>query len=188
MIGAIERSGDWTVAIDTRLPTADIALGASIACSGICLTVIASGEGFFKVQASPETLSKTTAKRWDVGSKVNLERALRVGDDLGGHLVSGHVDGLARVVGRKTESESLRFTLEVPAAFSKFLAPKGSIALDGISLTVNEVEGTRFGVNIIPHTQAMTTIAERGVSDEVNFEIDLIARYVERMLPYDRPH
>lgn len=179
---AVDRKGDWVVSVRTALPMGDVALGASVACSGVCLTVIERGGDFFKVQLSSETLSRTTAGRWEAGTRINLERALRVGDELGGHLVSGHVDGLARVVAKQAEGESVRFTFEAPEAFARFLAPKGSVALDGISLTVNEVEGATFGVNIIPHTQEMTTIGERSVGDVVNFEVDMIARYVERML------
>ncbi|MFA6280332.1 MAG: riboflavin synthase [Bdellovibrionales bacterium] len=182
-ITAIEKRGDWviTIAASEALLTS-LSLGASVACSGVCLTVIALPAGAFTVQASAETLSKTTLGAWDVGTPVNLERALRMGDELGGHIVSGHVDGLARVVDRKAEGDSVRFRFEVPAEFAPFLAPKGSVTLDGISLTVNEVEGNEFGVNIIPHTQTATTIGGKNVGDALNFEIDVIARYVGRML------
>ncbi len=185
-VASIDREGDWSVTIATHLPLDDIASGASIACSGICLTVIESGEGFFKVRISAETLGKTTAAKWNIGTRVNLERALRLGEELGGHLVGGHVDGIARVVDKKGEGDSLRFAIEVPPAYSKFIAAKGSIALDGVSLTVNKVLDARFGVNVIPHTRENTTIGKRNIGDEMNFEVDMIARYVERMLHHDR--
>ncbi len=184
-ITAIEKRGDWVMTIKGSAALLDsLSLGASVACSGVCLTVIALPAGAFTVQASAETLSKTTLGAWDVGTPVNLERALRIGDELGGHIVSGHVDGLARVVSRMAEGESVRFRFEVSVEFAPFLAPKGSVTLDGISLTVNEVEGNVFGVNIIPHTQTATTIGGRNVGDMLNFEIDVIARYVGRMLDY----
>lgn len=182
-ITAIEKKGDWVMTLaasETLL--ASLSLGASVACSGVCLTVIDLPAGAFTVQASAETLSKTTVGAWDIGTPVNLERALRMGDELGGHIVSGHVDGLARVVSRAIEGESVRFRFEVPEAFAPFLAPKGSVTLDGISLTVNEVEDNVFGVNIIPHTQTATTMGSKNVGDALNFEIDVIARYVGRML------
>lgn len=182
-IAAIDRKGDWTINVASDLPLDAVALGASIACSGICLTVIAKDEKKFTAQLSAETLSKTTAAGWDVGTRLNLERALRLGDELGGHIVSGHVDAVARVIDRQPDGDSLRFLFEAPAAFAKFLAPKGSVTLDGVSLTVNAVDGARFGVNIIPHTQTATTLGDRRADDTVNFEIDVIARYVERMMP-----
>ncbi len=182
-IAAIDRKGDWTMRVASDLPLDAVALGASIACSGICLTVIAKDENKFTAQLSAETLSKTTAAGWDVGTRLNLERALRLGDELGGHIVSGHVDAVASVIDRQPDGDSLRFLFEAPAAFAKFLAPKGSVTLDGVSLTVNAVDGARFGVNIIPHTQTATTLGDRRAGDAVNFEIDVIARYVERMMP-----
>jgi len=182
-IAAIDRKGDWTINVASDLPLDAVALGASIACSGICLTVIAKDEKKFTAQLSAETLSKTTAAGWDVGTRLNLERALRLGDELGGHIVSGHVDAVASVIDRQPDGDSLCFLFEVPAAFAKFLAPKGSVTLDGVSLTVNAVDGARFGVNIIPHTQTATTLGDRRAGDAVNFEIDVIARYVERMMP-----
>ena len=182
-IAAIDRKGDWTINVASDLPLDAVALGASIACSGICLTVIAKDEKKFTAQLSAETLSKTTAAGWDVGTRLNLERALRLGDELGGHIVSGHVDAVASVIDRQPDGDSLCFLFEVPAAFAKFLAPKGSVTLDGVSLTVNAVDGARFGVNIIPHTQTATTLGDRRAGDAVTFEIDVIARYVERMMP-----
>ena len=173
---------DTRIAITTRFPLEDVVLGASIACSGCCLTVVETGTDRFDVQVSAETLARTTLGAWTVGSPVNLERSLKLGDELGGHLVSGHVDGVATVVSRRPEAGSTRWTFELPAGFERLVATKGSIALDGVSLTVNEVEGTRFGVNIIPHTFENTTFAELQPGDRVNFEIDMLARYVARQL------
>jgi len=184
---AIEPDGDPRYRIETRYDTASIALGASIAHSGICLTVIATGPGWFDVQVSTETLGLTTAKQWQVGTRLNLETALKLGDELGGHIVSGHVDGLGRIVERRAEQDSVRFTFEVPPALERLIARKGSVAIDGVSLTVNEVEGTRFGVNIIPHTQQWTTFGEAAVGQEVNLEVDMLARYVARLLGRDLP-
>jgi riboflavin synthase len=184
---AIEPDGDPRYRIGTAYDTAGVALGASIAHSGVCLTVIATGPGWFDVQVSAETLGLTSVKHWRVGSRTNLERALKVGDELGGHIVSGHVDGIGRVVERRTEQESVRFTFEVPPALERLVARKGSIAIDGVSLTVNEVEGARFGVNVIPHTQQMTSFGTLAVGDEVNLEVDMLARYVARLLGKDQP-
>jgi len=184
---AIEPDGDPRYRIETRYDTAAIALGASISHSGICLTVIATGPGWFDVQVSAETLGLTTAQQWQVGTRLNLETALKLGDELGGHIVSGHVDGLATIVERRAEQDSVRFTFEVPPALERLIARKGSVALDGVSLTVNEVEGTRFGVNIIPHTQQETTLGEAAVGQQVNLEVDMLARYVARLLGKDLP-
>ncbi|MBV8166763.1 MAG: riboflavin synthase [Alphaproteobacteria bacterium] len=173
---------DTRIAITTRVPLEDVVLGASIACSGCCLTVVEKTAGRFDVQVSAETLARTTLGAWTVGSPVNLERSLKLGDELGGHLVSGHVDGVATVVSRQPEAGSTRFVFELPTGFERLVATKGSIALDGVSLTVNEVEGTRFGVNIIPHTSENTTFADLKAGDRVNFEIDMLARYVARQL------
>jgi riboflavin synthase len=168
--------------IATRFDTAKIAIGASIACSGACLTVIAVEDGAFTVQASAETLARTTIGGWNEDTPVNLEQSLRIGDELGGHLVSGHVDGLAWIVERRPEAESVRFTFAAPIELMRFIAPKGAVALDGVSLTVNEVRENRFGVNIIPHTLACTSFADAQPGREMNLEIDMIARYVERLL------
>jgi len=157
------------------------AIGASIACSGCCLTVVELGPDWFAVDASAETLSKTILGQWRQGSPVNLERALRVGDELGGHIVSGHVDGLGTIVARTPENGSTRFRLRVPAPLHRFIAPKGSVAVNGISLTVNEVDGGEFGVNIIPHTLAHTDLAGLHPGAQVNIEIDTVARYVARL-------
>lgn len=174
------------LSIFTRYPHEDIALGASIACSGVCLTVVDTGEeggrNWFAVDAAAETLALTTVRRWQQGTRVNLERALKVGDELGGHLVAGHVDGLATVLAREDLPDMARFTLRAPAALSRFIAQKGSVALDGVSLTVNSVELDDFSVLIIPHTLAMTTIGAWRPGDAVNLEIDTLARYAARLM------
>ncbi|HXZ02006.1 MAG TPA: riboflavin synthase [Stellaceae bacterium] len=184
-VRAVTPGGDTGFAIATAYDTRAIAQGASIACAGACLTVTETGEGWFAVQASAETLARTTLGRWREGTRLNLERALRLGDELGGHMVSGHVDAVAEIISRRGEGDSLRLVVEVPAPFDKAIAPKGSVALDGVSLTVNEVTGRRFGVNIIPHTQAKTTLGSVQPGDLVNLEIDLLARYVARLLGKD---
>ncbi len=168
--------------VATRYDLDSVDIGASIAHNGVCLTVIEKAGESYVIQASAETLSKTTLGDWQVGTRVNLERACKVGDELGGHIVSGHVDGVARVVSIRPENESLRFTFEAPADLAKFVAPKGSVALDGVSLTVNEVDGRLFGINVIPHTQAVTTFGGLREGDRVNMEIDMLARYVARLL------
>src|SRR6266481_1544829 len=167
----------------TAFDTSAIPLGVSIACSGACLTVVAVEPGAFSVQASIETLACTTLGLWEVGTPVNLERPLRLGDELGGHLVLGHVDGLARIVERRSDAESVRFVFEAPRELAHFVAPKGSVALDGVSLTVNEVAQNRFGVNIIPHTLSCTNLGQAQPGQQMNLEIDLIARFVARLLP-----
>ncbi|SOD94247.1 riboflavin synthase [Caenispirillum bisanense] len=182
---ARQPGGDTRFEFATRYDMSTVDIGASIACNGVCLTVIEKGDGWFTVQASDETLSKTTLGGWSEGRPVNFERAMKVGDELGGHIVSGHVDGVASVVEIRDENESKRYVFEVPEGLRRFVAPKGSVALDGVSLTVNEVEGARFGVNIIPHTQEMTTFGSYRVGDRVNMEIDMLARYVARLLEKD---
>jgi riboflavin synthase len=162
--------------------TAAIPIGASIACSGCCLTAVAVGGDWFAVQASAETLAKTTLGAWRVGTKVNLERALKLGDELGGHLVAGHVDGIGEALAAAPENESTRWRFRVPADLARFIAPKGSVAIDGVSLTVNEVAGDTFGVNIIPHTQTVTTFGRLTPGQRVNIEVDLLARYVARLM------
>ena len=174
--------GGLDLTIATAFNTGEIPLGASIACSGPCLTVVAVEPGAFVVQASAETLACSTMGAWVEGTPVNLERALRLGDELGGHLVSGHVDGVARFVDRRAEGDSVRFTIEAPASLMRYIAPKGSVALDGISLTVNQIEGSTFGVNIIPYTLAHTGLGEVMPGQRMNFEIDTIARYVARLI------
>ncbi|HXC89061.1 MAG TPA: riboflavin synthase [Stellaceae bacterium] len=178
----IKRGALAELTIATRFDTSAIPVGASIACSGACLTVISVEEGAFTAQASAETLARTTIGAWAEGSPVNLEQSLRLGDELGGHLVSGHVDGLAAIVERRPEAESVRFTVRAPEALMRFVAPKGSVTLDGVSLTVNEVAGDRFGVNIIPHTLACTNFGDAQPGRQMNLEIDMIARYVARLL------
>lgn len=183
-VRAVERaaSGDTRFTFSTGYDTSGIALGASIACSGTCLTVVARGPGWFAAEASGETLSRTTLAEWRPGRAVNLERPLKVGDELGGHLVSGHVDGLARIERIEPEGGSVRVTCEVPVGLARFIARKGSLALDGVSLTVNEVDGASFGVNIIDHTRRATTFGEAKPGDRVNLEVDLLARYVARLM------
>jgi riboflavin synthase len=185
---SLEQKGDLRARIATSYPVAGIDMGASIACDGCCLTVIATGtspQGWFDVQISAESIAKTNigADRvgWVVGKRLNLERALKVGDELGGHIVSGHVDGVAQIVSLRDEGDSTRFRFRAPDALAGFIAPKGSVALNGTSLTVNEVDGAEFGVNIIPHTKTVTTWARAQVGDRVNLEIDTLARYVARM-------
>lgn len=182
VIKSIKKQGDWIVGIAAPSLLADMELGASVACAGMCLTVIEILPDSFKVQLSTETVAVTTAKNWAVGTKLNLERALRMGDELGGHIVTGHVDGLAEIISITPEQESLRFSFKIPDEFASFIASKGSVSLDGISLTVNEVDGSTFGVNIIPFTQEKTTIGAMKVGDLMNFEVDLMARYVARQL------
>ncbi|WP_292289599.1 riboflavin synthase [Marivita sp.] len=177
----LERRGDLRARIGTRYDTRSIDIGASIACAGVCLTVVQLGPDWFEVEISAETLDKTNVGGWSVGDRVNLERALKVGDELGGHIVSGHIDGLATIVEMRPEGDSVRYTFDAPHALARFIAPKGSVALDGTSLTVNEVDGTRFGVNIIPHTQEVTTWGGSKAGDKVNLEIDTLARYVARL-------
>ncbi|OYD85451.1 MULTISPECIES: riboflavin synthase [Azospirillum] len=180
-VRAVERQGDTRFTVETAFAMETVPIGASIANNGVCLTVVEKGPGWFAVQASAETLSKTTLGGWAEGTRINLERALKVGDELGGHIVSGHVDGVASVVEVRADGESKRFTFEAPASLAKYIASKGSVALDGVSLTVNEVDGARFGVNIIPHTQDATTFGALKAGDRVNLEIDMLARYVARL-------
>ena len=172
--------------IDTVYDPKTIDIGASIACSGVCLTVVTlpedtSNARWFEVEAWEEALRLTTASDWQAGRKINLERALKIGDELGGHIVSGHVDGMAEIVSREDEGEAVRFRLEAPRDLARFIAPKGSVALDGTSLTVNKVEGTRFDVLLIHHSLQVTTWGERKVGDRVNIEIDTMARYAARL-------
>jgi riboflavin synthase len=181
----IAKRGDTTIKMATAYDPAAIAIGASIACAGACLTVIAKGgkegEAWFSVEASAETLSKTTLGSWTVGSKVNLERSLKVGEEIGGHIVSGHVDGVGDVLSAEPEGDSTRIRIRAPKQLAKFIAAKGSIALDGTSLTVNEVDGPTFGVNIIPHTAKVTTWGGVKTGAKVNIEIDMLARYLARL-------
>ena len=176
-----ETNRDRRYEVETVWDTATIDLGASISHAGCCLTVTEKGEGWFAVEVSGETLSKTKLGDWSENTRVNLERAAKLGDELGGHIVSGHVDGLAEVVAVRHEGGSVRVTFRAPEALAKFIAPKGSVALNGTSLTVNEVSGSEFGVNLIPHTQEVTTWGEVKVGDRVNLEVDTMARYVARL-------
>ena len=180
----VTKMGDTRYVIETSYDTKGIDIGASIACSGVCLTVIEKMETpspRFAVEASAETLNVTTAKKWAVGTKLNLERALKMGDELGGHIVSGHVDGIAEIKSIEPDGDSLRFVFAAPEELAMFIASKGSVTLDGTSLTVNEVRGNNFGVNMIPHTQAVTTWGQSKSSDLINIEIDVLARYVARL-------
>ncbi len=184
-IRTLERRGDLRARIATSYDATRIDLGASIACDGCCLTVVdrgVDGDGsWFDVDVSAESLSKTALGVWVEGAGINLERSLRVGDELGGHIVSGHVDGTAEILSIVPEGDSIRYRFRAPDALARFIAPKGSVALNGTSLTVNEVEGAEFGVNLIPHTQAVTTWGQSKVGDRVNLEIDTLARYVARL-------
>ena len=174
-------AGGLRLEIATAYDTGTVALGASIACSGPCLTVVDKGAGWFAVDVSRETADRTTLGDWRAGSGVNLERALALGDELGGHLVTGHIDGVAVVEAAETEGESLRLTIRCPADLARFVASKGSVALDGVSLTVNEVAGDTFGINLIPHTLAQTTFRGCAAGRRLNLEVDLIARYLARL-------
>ena len=180
----LEQRGDLRARIGTAYDVAGIDLGASIACDGVCLTVVALGQAprnWFDVEISAESVSKTNIGGWSVGKRLNLERALKVGDELGGHIVSGHVDGVAEIVAIRDEGDSTRMTFRAPEALARFIAPKGSVALNGTSLTVNEVDGDRFGVMMIPHTLAVTTWGAAKAGNRVNLEVDLMARYVARL-------
>ena len=179
----LEKRGDLRARIQTDYDIKTIAIGASIACDGICLTVIKTGSNWFDVEISAESVQKTHLKfnTWVIGAYLNLERALRVGDELGGHLVSGHVDGVVEIIDMKEEGDSTRFVFSAPQDLQKFIAPKGSVALNGTSLTVNEVSELNFGVNIIPHTKEVTTWGTSKIGDYLNLEIDTLARYVARL-------
>jgi riboflavin synthase len=181
-----DNSGDRRFVVRTRHDMTPIAIGASIACSGCCLTVVEKGADWFAVEVSGESLTKTHLGDWKLGSRINLELSLKLGDELGGHLVYGHVDGVGTIASMTPEGGSMRFVFEAPSELARFIASKGSVAIDGISLTVNEVEGNRFGVNIIPHTQAVTTLGQARPGQRVNLEVDMLARYVQRLLEHGR--
>jgi len=184
-VAALEQRGDLRARIATIYDSTSIDIGASIACNGVCLTVVDCGQDenqhWFDVDISTESISKTNIGAWEIGAPVNLERALCLGDELGGHIVSGHVDGVARVVAMQDEGDSTRITFEAPDDLAKFIAPKGSVALNGTSLTVNEVDGTRFGINFIAHTKDNTIWSRVAIGDRINLEIDTLARYVARL-------
>ncbi len=177
----LEKRGDLRARIGTSYDTSGIDMGASIASDGVCLTVIELGPDWYDVEISAETVSKTNLGDWQIGKRVNLERALKVGDELGGHIVSGHVDGVAEIVAMQDEGDSTRVTLRAPKELARFIAPKGSVALNGTSLTVNEVEGCDFGINFIPHTKEVTNWGDAAVGQKINLEIDTLARYVARL-------
>lgn len=181
----LSKNGDTRMAIRTAFDTSTIEFGASIACSGVCLTVVDKGENWFSVDVSAETLSCTVLDDWTVGTRVNLERALKVGEELGGHIVTGHVDGVGEVISAEADGDSKKFTFTAPQNLKSFIAAKGSVTINGASLTVNEVTDeddlTLFCINIIPHTQQKTTFSDLAVGDAVNIEIDILARYVARM-------
>lgn len=182
-VRSIVKDGDTRISIETAYAMESVDMGASIACSGVCLTVTEKGSNWFVVDASEETLSCTTVGGWRENTAINLERPLTLADELGGHLVFGHVDGVAEITDRRDEGDSVRFTVKPPAELARFIAPKGCVALDGVSLTVNEVEDPTFGVNIIPHTAENTSFGGLAPGDSVNIEVDMLARYVARLLP-----
>jgi riboflavin synthase len=181
-VRALEKKGDTRIEITTRFDTASINIGASICCSGACMTVIEKRDEWFAVEASGETLSKTVIGSWTLDTPVNLERALKAGDEMGGHVVSGHVDGTALVTDVHKEGGSLRVNFKIDDTLKRFIAPKGSVTLNGVSLTVNEVEWDSFGVNLVPHTQVETTLGKLSNGEMINVEIDMLARYVARLL------
>ncbi len=185
-VRALEQRGDTRFEIATAYATDGIDIGASIACSGVCLTVVEKGGDWFAVDVSAETLDRSSLGSWRVGTRINLERSLAMGDELGGHLVSGHVDAVGTVVSMERDGDSVRFVFQAPVEVAPFVAEKGSIAIDGVSLTVNYVSdddsGCRFGINVIPHTQDVTTFGGLESGSEVNLEIDMLARYMQRML------
>jgi riboflavin synthase len=186
-VRSAEKRGDLRLAIGTSYDLDTVDLGASISCSGVCLTVVDKGQDWFAVDLSGETISKTAADHWLEGAKLNLERALRLGDELGGHIVTGHVDAVAQIVGTCPEGDSTRIGISVPVELAPMIAPKGSVTLDGVSLTVNEVReaedgSTHFAVNIIPHTAQNTTLGNLRQGQQLNVEVDVLARYIDRML------
>lgn len=189
-VGTVVDRAGGSFTIRAGYPADGIAVGASICCDGVCLTateIVAEGSGCrFRVDVSNETRSKTTLDGWQAGTRINLERSLKAGDELGGHIVSGHVDGVARILDVRADGESRRFLLEAPEHLALYIAPKGSVALDGTSLTVNEVAGNRFGVNLIPHSLTVTTWGAKTAGQIVNLEVDVFARYVARLMEYRR--
>jgi riboflavin synthase len=180
-VKVIQQCGDTRFEFQTQLDTASFEIGASIACSGTCLTMVDFGGDWFAADVSLETLSKTTLGQWEIGTSVNLERPLRASDELGGHIVSGHIDGVGKVSSLEIRGDSIRYCFDLEKELMKFIAVKGSIAINGVSLTVNEIFGNTFSVNIIPHTQSNTTFGTIKIDDSVNIEIDMLARYVARI-------
>lgn len=181
-VRTLESGATTRFTIGTSYPLDTVAIGASIACAGVCLTVVEKFNDSFLVEVSNETLARTTLGEWQVGRRINLERPMRVGDELGGHIVAGHVDGVSQLIARRPDGDSVRFTFALPDALARYVAEKGSITIDGVSLTVNEVEQGLFGVNLIPHTLAVTSLSALQPGDRVNIEIDLVARYVARLV------
>jgi riboflavin synthase len=191
-VGTLEERDGARLAISAPFKRSSLQEGGSIACDGCCLTIVEIGKAKGKgalvvVEASNETLARTTLGAWQQGRRINLERPLAFGDELGGHLVTGHIDGRARIIAREKDGDSMRFVLEAPAPLAPFIAAKGSVALDGVALTVNDVKGARFGVNIIPYTLTHTTWQDRRPAEMVNLEVDLLARYVARLREEGRP-
>ncbi|MGY9000006.1 MAG: riboflavin synthase [Rhodospirillales bacterium] len=184
-VRSVSQQGDTRFEFETHFDMSNVAIGASIACCGTCLTVVEKGSDWFAAEASHETLSKTTLGSWEINTPVNFERPLRAADELGGHLVSGHVDGVGKIISIEQDGDSIRYIFEPPRDLMKFIATKGSIAVNGVSLTVNNVDKVKFGVNIIPHTQSTTTFGKAKLNDLVNLEIDMLARYVARLLEED---
>jgi len=185
-VRSVEKTGDWHFQISTNYETSAIEIGASICCSGVCLTAVSTGADWFAVDVSEETISKTTLGFWGKGTAINLERSLKVGDEMGGHIVSGHVDGVGKLVSSTQEGDSLRMSFSADREIIRFIAEKGSITVDGVSLTVNTVSDQEFAVNIISHTQSATTLGKLSAGDAVNLEIDMLARYVARLIETDK--
>lgn len=181
-VRSIEKPDDTRLVIETGYDMGTLEIGASISCSGVCLTVVEKGDDWFSVDASQETLDVTNLGAWEAGTLVNLERSLRVGDEMGGHMVSGHVDGFGKVTSITAVDGSIKVIFSTPAHLTRFIAPKGSVAVNGVSLTVNETEGDTFSVNIIPHTQSVTTFQTLNEGEKVNLEVDTLARYVARIM------
>ncbi len=186
-VRSVEKRGDSRFLIATGYDMEGVAIGASIACSGACLTVVDKGPDWFATDVSAETLARTTLGDWGPGTRVNLERPLRAGDELGGHIVLGHVDGVGKIAGREPVGDSVRLEIAAPDSLARFIAEKGSIAVDGIALTVNRVAGARFEVNVIPHTLACTTLGAAALGARVNLEVDVLARYVARLTQRGEP-
>ncbi len=185
-VRTVNKMGDWRFVIETTFDTATLDLGASVCCAGVCLTVVETGVDWFAVNVSTETRSMTTLETWETGTRINLERSLKMGDEMGGHMVSGHVDGVATLDFSTSEGGSQRMSFRLPDVLARFVATKGSITINGVSLTVNDVDQQRFHVNIIPHTQNVTTLGDLAPGDRVNLEIDMLARYVARLTETDK--